>query len=159
VLPRAPAAETAVSLDGYRMCVLRAHGVEFDVDQFLTTSSLEACAVWHRGEENRFLPKTRGPVNPDSGLNVEVSDGPWSDRAVQLDEVQTFLRANATEIQRLRAWPGVEEVVLDIPVELRIGEKIAVQSEKFSAEFIEALARVGLTLKITIWPPSSEGAV
>lgn len=56
-----------------------------------------------------------------------------------------FCRNNHQELQRLRDFPGLEEVELDFPVEVR---DVAVQSDAFPAQMLSLLGglRIGLVV-------------
>ena len=111
------------------MCVLRAAGADFDVDAFLATSSLEACATFEKGQL-RFLTKPDGKRRDRSGFNADVSTKEWSDRT---DRSRT--RGHSCPLTKMScdacgAFPGVELVELDFPIYLRIGTNdVAVQSD------------------------------
>lgn len=53
-------------------CVLRVGGRNFDVDAFVTASTLKPLILYHRG--HRRLPDSRVQPDDESGLNVSVSE-------------------------------------------------------------------------------------
>jgi hypothetical protein len=59
------------------MCVLRAAGVDFDVDAFLATSSLNATSIRRKGEL-RLITKSDGPRRERSGFTADVSVKEWN---------------------------------------------------------------------------------
>lgn len=89
-------------------CVLRAVGVDFDVDAYLRTASFAAEAVFRKGRR-----RSRATVHTRSGFNAGVSDASGSDLAAQVRDAVGFLRAHRDALERLVATPGVEEVGLD----------------------------------------------
>ena len=132
------------------MCVLRASGAEFDPESFLQGSPLEAAHVFRAGEP-RLAWKPEGPKNRTSGFTVDVNDGPWNDLQRQIADACAFLDSHAAEIQRLRAWPGVQDVRLDFPVESRISMSVLAQFEFFPPAIVERAGRLGLGLEISIY--------
>jgi hypothetical protein len=136
------------------MCVLRARGVGFDVDGYLASSRFHTTATWRRGDTNQLPSKTLGLTHRDSGMIVSLCDGPWNDLSTQVPAVETFLREHEPELRQLRRFPGVDEVVLDFPIHLLIGDRVAVQSDTFPAPFVTRVGGFGFALKLTIWPPA-----
>jgi hypothetical protein len=126
--------------------VLRATGKEFDVDAFLVGSSLEPCAVYHRGEV-RF-PQPRPAVEPRerSGLHVVASVTEFVDFPQQVAEATSFLQAHAEEIRRLASFPGVEGVELDFGIERR---NVAVQNDRLPADLIRVAGSLGLSINMS----------
>ena len=140
------------------MCVLRATGAEFDVDQFLATSSLEPCAVFRRGAPRR-LSKTRGSCFERSGLKVAVSEGTWSGIEKQTADAERFLAGHRMEVERLVATAGVTDIALDFPVSLRIGEnEVMVQSDRFPVSLVRIAGTLGVALELTIYPCEASDA-
>ena len=134
------------------MCVLRAAGADFDVDSFLATSSLEVCALFHKGEL-RFTTKPDGPRRARSGFNADVSVKEWSDLPGQIQDAKAFVAANEAELRRLRSFAGVEVVALDFPIYLRIGTNdIVVQSDRLPADLLLAAGSLGIDIEVTVYP-------
>src|SRR5947208_17192694 len=108
------------------MCVLRAYGAQFSVEDFLRGSTLFACQTYRRGEP-------RLPTRPDgkrwrtSGMNVAISDASWGDLPAQVVDAERFPRDNREEIRRLRTVPGVEGMSIDFPSALRNGKGVGGQ--------------------------------
>jgi hypothetical protein len=113
------------------MCVLRASGEDFDVDEFLRSSSLKPCAIHRRGTPYLAKGQPRGRVHEASGLAIAVSGASWSDLATQVTDAERFLAAHRAEILRLVHFPGVEEATLDFSLDLRIGDGVAAQFDRF----------------------------
>ena len=135
------------------MCVLRAGGVDFDVDAFLATSSLKAIGVRRRGEL-RLASNPDGPRHERSGFTADVSVKEWNDLPGEIEDAKAFLAEHGTELLRLRSFPGVGGLELDFPVHLRIGtNQIVVQSDRLPADLLLAAGRVGVDIVITIYPP------
>ena len=135
------------------MCVLRAYGEDFDVDAFLVGSPLEPCAVMHRGVVQYSKSKRSPPEY--SGFHASVCDAEWTGVHDHVAGAMTYLERHSDELQRLRAYPGVEVLLLDVPVDLRLGRKeVAVQGESFPIELVRLAGRTGVALGITIYPAS-----
>src|SRR5262245_33247816 len=116
------------------MCVLRATGAELDAAAFLRGSPLQAIKVFRRGEPRLPRSHSEGPRYETSGITIEVSLAPRSNLEAQIADAEAFLRAHCSELQRLAAAPGLEDLTLDFPTCLRIdGERVAAQFDRFPA--------------------------
>jgi len=136
------------------MCMLRAAGCDFDVDQFLSASSIQPTKVYHKGEPHLPGTQPKGPIHPDSGFNAEVSRKAWDDLAGQIKDALTFIADHHAELNRLRFFHGVEGIEIDFPIYLRIGTNdVAVQCDRFPAGLAFAAGSHGIALTFTIWPP------
>jgi hypothetical protein len=138
------------------MCVLRITGSpSFDVDGYLLGSSLKPGKIFRAGTPR--LPKSQpgGPTHSSSGFNVDVSDGDWSNLSEQIRDASAFLAVHHAELAALSRLPSVRDVRLDFAVELRIGRSdVVVQSEFLPAALVEAAARAGIGLELSIYPVS-----
>ena len=70
-------------------CVLRATGLEFDVDSFMNSSTLKPIIVYHRGKP-RF-PDSKAETEQKSGMNLSVSVREFSDLPGQIEDAIRFL--------------------------------------------------------------------
>jgi hypothetical protein len=139
------------------MCTLRAAGLNFDVDSFLATSPIQACAVYHAGEP-KFSTKPDGPRIAKSGFNADVSRRDWADLAGQIEDAKTFLRTLEAELRRITAFPGFESMTIDFPMNLRIGtNNIVVQSDRLPADLLLLAGALGIDIALTIYPPNDDG--
>jgi len=131
-------------------CVLRARGANFDVDLFLKGFLLEPSIVYHRGK-----PRFPNSSCPDevSGMNVSVSTCEFSDLTGQVDDAIRFVSNNDQELQRLRDFPGLEEMELDFPVEER---DVAVQSDAFPAQMLSLLGSLRIGLVVSRYPATDD---
>ncbi len=138
------------------MCVLRVAGTQFDADKYLALSGLEATTVFHRGEP-RSAAKPSGKLNGHSGFTVDVSDASRDGIGGQITDAIAFLKENGNAVRMLRAAPGVEDVFLDFPVDLRIdGVNVIVQSDYLSPELVSLAGALGLGIEISIYPRDLE---
>ena len=132
------------------MCVLRASGEKFDVDEFLRSSSLKPCAVHRRSEAG-----PRG-AHEASGLSIAVSGASWSNLAAQVADAERFIATHAKEIRDLVGFRGVEEVTLDFPLDLRVGAGVAAQFDRFPPSLVRAAGELGLGLELSLYPVAPE---
>ena len=138
------------------MCVLRVSGKQFDADRYLALSGLEAIKVFRRGEP-RFASNPEGKLNDLSGFNVEVSDASWEGVSEQVEDAVAFLKENRDAIRMLRSAPGVEDMSLDFPVDLRIDRvNIVSQLDYFPPELISLAGALGLGIEISVYPRDLE---
>lgn len=134
------------------MCTLRARGVDFDVDAFLKTTSLTPSLVFRKGDPRRANSAPDGPKYEKSGVCIGTSDAEWSDLPAQVAETERFLLTHQEAIQSLGNMPGIEDFLLDFPIELRAdGVKIAVQTDLFPSSLVRIAATMGLGLALSIY--------
>lgn len=134
------------------MCVLRVRGKDFDVGAFLMNSSIHPCKVYRRGEPRLAASQPEGPKHEHSGFNADVSTREWDDLSGQIGDAKEFLARHRTDIERLRALPGVSDLEIDFPIRLRIGTNdIVVQSNSFPADLLLAAGSLGIAVTFTIW--------
>lgn len=140
------------------MCVLRAAGADFEPAAFLEGSSLEPTKVYKKGQPRLPRSAPDGPKHDTSGITVAVSDAAWSDLPAQVADAERFLETHQTEIERLARAPGIAELALDFPIELRIdGASVVAQFDRFPASLVGLAGQLGLALELSIYP-SSDGA-
>jgi hypothetical protein len=130
-------------------CILRASGTDFEVDEFLKTSSLDALSVFHRGETqisgSSATPRRAG----QSGVIVSVSTREFSDLRSQIQDAIKFLLENDRELKRLRDFPGLERMEMDFPVEDR---DVVFQSDGFPPNLLSLLGGLAIGLVISRHP-------
>lgn len=133
-------------------CVLRAVGSEFEPDEFLRDSDLDADPVYRRGDP-KFSSLPEGAKWSASGFHVGVSDADFHDLAGQIRDTLDFLREHEAELQRLVSFQGVECVVLDFGIARR---DVAVQSDAFPPVLLALAGRLNLHIELSQYPISSE---
>jgi hypothetical protein len=132
-------------------CVLRASGTNFDVDEFLKTSSLDALTAFHRGELQ--VPSSSVTRKSEcSGMNVSVSTREFSDLRGQIKDAIEFLSRNDRELRRLRDFDGLERMDLDFPVEDR---DVVYQRDAFPHKLLSLLGGLGIGLIVSRYPAHS----
>ncbi len=132
-------------------CVLRASGRNFDVDEFLKTSSLDALAAFHRGETQ--LPSSSVTRKSEvSGMHVSVSTREFSDLTGQIADAIEFLSKNGRELKRLRDFPGLERMDLDFPIEDR---DVVYQRDGFPPQLLSLLGGLRIGLVVSRYPVPS----
>ncbi len=138
-------------------CVLRASGTNFDVDEFLKTSSLDALTAFHRGEV-QFQTSSVTRKSEYSGMNVSVSAREVSDLRGQIRDAIEFLSKNEHELKRLRDFPGLQRMDLDFPIEDR---DVVYQRDAFPHKLLSLLGELGIGLIVSRYPAHSavEGQV
>jgi len=134
------------------MCVLRASGIEFEVDRFLRKTPFTPCAVFRRGTSRS--QNSSGPINKISGFNLVISNAPRDDLPAQVAEAEQFLAEHTREIRRLVRFPGLEGVGLDFAIHRRAADAAIAQFYCFPASFVRTVARLGLSLELSLYPVS-----
>lgn|SRR5690348_6818028 len=136
-------------------CVLRAGGVDFAVDTFLSTSTLRPVAVFRKGQPQYPTVKPVGPRLEVSGLHIVVSEADFSMLQAQVADAIEFLEQNRTELSHLKAFPGIEEMTLDFGIEER---EVAAQRERFPPKLLGLLGELGIWLAFTLYPAQEADA-
>ena len=138
------------------MCVLRVSGKHFDVDGHLTPSGLAPYKVFRAGEP-RWNSRPDGERHEVSGFAVDVSRGSRSSLAGQASDAVAFLKQHGDALTVLRAAPGVEDMRLDFPLDLRIDrETVMAQYDYFPPELVSLAGALGLGLELSIYPVDLE---
>jgi hypothetical protein len=123
-------------------CVLRAAGVDFDVDKFVESSSLSPCEVYYKGESRR----RQGKLYEKSGFNIVVSAASGDDLQQQIDDALRFLEQNQAEVKRLLSY--AEEASLDFGVWQR-GE--FGHYYNFPPELLRLAGGLGLCIELSVY--------
>ncbi len=132
-------------------CILRASGSNFDVDEFLKVSSLDALTAFRRGAV-QFLASSVTRKSDYSGMDVSVSTREVSDLSGQVDDAVGFLKENDHELRRLRDFPGLERMDLDFPVEDR---DVVFQRDGFPHQLLSLLGGLHIGLIVSRYPAHS----
>ena len=133
------------------MCVLRVTGSNFDVEEFLRTSGLHPYMAYKAGDP-RAPFRSDGSVYSTSGFRVEVSHAAWSNLPGQVSDACAFLERHAGELRALAALATVEDMRLDFPIELRIGQNVVAQFDYLPPELIKAAGALGMGIELSTYP-------
>lgn len=118
------------------MCVFRVTGKEFDAELHLALSGFTACRVFRAGEP-RSKSYPEGKRNEVSGFTVDVSRHSGNNLPGQVIDAIAFLKEHEQAIAKLRSAPGVDDIRLDFPIDLRIDrQKVMAQFDYFPAELV-----------------------
>ena len=138
------------------MCVLRVTGKQFDADRWLADSGLTACKVFRAGEPQSSV-RADGKRCEVSGFNVDVSRRSWDSLSGQVADAIAFLKEHDEAIAKLRLAPGVDDIRLDFPLELRIDRRtVMAQFDYFPPELVARAGALGLGLEVSLYPPELE---
>lgn len=132
-------------------CVLRASGKDFDVDGFIENSSFEPCRIFHKGE---LKTKDKSKKRNQSGFNLVVSDADLDKFIEQMEDAVGFLKENYGEIQRLKDFPGLEDVMLDFAV--GITQEYYSKNILLDNLLMEEAVRCGVKINISVYKTSDE---
>src|SRR3712207_5741595 len=113
--------------------VLRAAGVEFDVERFVARCTLPVCATYRRGDPVLPTARPRGRRYDRSGVHVLVSEAGFDKFPKQVADAIEFLREHGKHVRRLCKFPGVEGASRDSGIARR---DVAVQSDRLPAELV-----------------------
>ena len=132
-------------------CVLRAYGKIFEVDKFLQNSKLKPIAIWRKGEakwKNKPERKCK-----DSGFSCDVSRKDFNNLKGQISDAVKFLKSNQSQLKKLVALSGVENVGLDFGIERR---DAYVQFDCFPSELLLLAGKLGIDVALTQYPISKK---
>lgn len=86
-----------------------AHGENFDVDLFLSTTTLRPSCVWHKGQSS---PGHRQPLT--SGFDIVLGDGKALDVYAQQRIAIEYIQNNLDALKSLGESPGMEHYIVFI---------------------------------------------
>ncbi len=135
--------------------VLRAYGVEFNVDEFLAGCTRPVCAVKRRGAPVSPASQPDGRRHEQSGIHILASDADFSEFPRQVEESVMFLHRNEAEVRRLCQFTGVEGVTLDFGIERR---DVPVQCDRLPAELVRLPGSLGLNIELSQYPSGKKTA-
>lgn len=134
-------------------CILRAAGADFNVDEFMGSSSLAIDTSWRKGEKRSRI-ETSEEVNSSSGVRVIASHADFTELAKQVADATSFLKQNLSAIQGLSSYPGVEWVLLDFGAEMR---PPGWASFTFPVDMVRLAAAAGAAISLSVYPTDSDG--
>ena len=127
-------------------CILRVSGRQLDVTKYLSESAFEnrTDTVFHIGE-----PRTSGSrsVNPTTGFTVLVGEG---DVAKQTAAAIAFVDQYHSELLRLSAYPGIEQLTLDFGWEFDLSTMLT-YSYRFAPELLSKCGPLRIGLEVTLY--------
>lgn len=129
--------------------------MEFDVDRYLAEVDLQdvLLVVYRKGQ---VTPRARRHPATQSGFNLSVSEAEFSDAEGQIEDARAFLARYERELAHLKGFPGVEDIVLDFPIEDR---DVASQADFFPSDLLGQMGALGIGLEVTRYPRPEPGTV
>lgn len=125
-------------------CVFRVASIDFNVDEFLATTSLHPCDVYRKGE-----PKVKsGKLHDKSGITVVVSEASGDEFAQQIQDAIVFLENNKAEINRLQNYVKSAEMGLDFGI---WSKEIFVQSYYLPPKLLQLAGDIGIGIELSIY--------
>lgn len=132
-------------------CILRVHGRNFAVDDFLARSALEPYEVWHKGDKREHRPQPA--LHNDSGFKMVASTADLADFEGQIRDVVQFLTENFDDLSKLKSEPGVDDIRLDFGLSFR---KVCAQYEYFPPELIRLAGALGMGIEVSHYGVSNQ---
>jgi hypothetical protein len=127
-------------------CYLNASGRKFDVDSFLQRTTLDANAVFYRGQTLKVL-KEKQQV---SGFSVTICHTRvFGDLSPQIPKALKFLRKHQKELLRLSRFPGVSDLRLVFPCCQPEG---TYGVERFPAELVGLAGSCRIGIELSFYP-------
>lgn len=128
-------------------CVLRVFGNEFNVDDYLKESSFLPCKIFRKGEPRSSKPNAK--LLTDSGFNLDVSHADFEFSEQQLSDAIEFLKSNSRELNRLKDFPGIEEICLDFAIS--VSDVWFSKSIRLNVQLIEEAAKYRIEIEISLY--------
>ncbi len=99
-----------------------AHGESFDVDAFLSKTSLTFDHIWHRGDlrDHPFVKSK----HPTSGVEIVLGDGLTIPFLKQERIAIDYIKDNKEDLKYIGMFPGVKTFILGLQYRLEIAENI-----------------------------------
>lgn len=133
-------------------CLLNASGADFDVDSFLLTSKWRNVAnVFRRSEPTGI--KLR-PVREYSGFGLSISDPDEEQLEPQIRDATKFIEENGAELERLAAFPGINEI--EFSILLFMLEDTACYPISLPSQFLLLSGKYGVSVTLCVCKASAE---
>ncbi len=97
-------------------CILRIAGEDFDVDAFISKSTIVAYNRFYKGDA-KYKSKPDGTKVERSGCAIEVSKVEFENFHQQVDDAILYLNQNKEKLQLIKAIPEIQYAVLDFGVD------------------------------------------
>lgn len=114
------------------------------MDAFLADSNLKPYRVHHLGE---IILRSRRFTDNGFSLDVSSVDG---DLPAQVKDAIGFLTKHQTELQRLRDYPGVDDMRLDFGYDRR---DVAAQFDYLPPDLLARVGELGIGIELSLYPP------
>ena len=133
--------------------LLRAHGKDFDVDEFIKNSNLTIHKISRAGSPARPTIDPNGRKLKRSGLTVIVSNADFETFELQLKESFYFIRDNIDELRRLAQFPGVQSFVIDFGANIY---PPGYSSFRFPYPLLCMAGEVKVDLELSVYPAEAD---
>lgn len=133
-------------------CILNASGANFDVDAFLATSGWRNVANIFRRDEPTGI-KLR-PDRQYSGFGIHVSDLEEERLDPQIQDATKFIHENGPELERLAAFPGVDDI--EFFIGLFWHEDTVCSSFSLPSQFLLLAGKHRISVTLNIYEVSEE---
>jgi hypothetical protein len=121
---------------------------DFDPKQILSTTPWAVDRTWTAGTPDRKH------VAEDSGFSVVVSEADFDQFQKQVQDAVSFIRAEVSELARLRASPGVRVITFNFGVAQR---DQPAWSLSFPPELIELAGKLRIEIEVTLYAVTGVG--
>lgn len=137
-------------------CVLRIGGLNFQVEEYLAATGLEATRVWLVGTPRSYA-KSAKEVHEESGCNITVSEADFDQLEQQKTEAVNFLERHLAVLQQLSefGWSMDDGAVLDFGIYNRM-DQCYFQSDYFEPRLLYLLAQLRFTLGLSQYGTASD---
>lgn len=128
-------------------CLLTVSGTDLHIEDLLEQLRIEPYRFWRKGESR--LETRPDLLNDHSGASFDVSEADIGEHDQQISDAISFLQENLEDIQRMKTFPGVDEVGVDFGLEFK--DSFA-PSDYLPAELIALAGRAGISICLSHYP-------
>jgi hypothetical protein len=134
-------------------CILRIAGENFDVDTFISKSTIVAYNRFYKGDA-KYKSKPDGAKVERSGCSIEVSKVKFENFHRQVDDAILYLNQNKDKLQLIKAIPEIQYAVLDFGVDYDCDK--FTQTHYLSNEFLKLVSELGIGIELSIYQSTDE---
>ena len=127
-------------------CLLRVRGILFDPGAFLKGAAVSPATIWQRGQP-RLSTREDRKVHGDAGFTLEISNADGYALSTQVQDATAFLERNSQELNRLKEFPGLEDIVIDFCVFRKRG--IVAATYSLGSELITVAGKLGIQIDVS----------
>ena len=135
-------------------CVLHVSSSDTDLAPFIAKSRLPIYQSHRRGEMPTIGRKKS--AHEDFGFKCDVSDREFSDLPGQIADALLFIQRHEAELRELRAEYKIDDLRLDFPHWLRIGEATITQSDYLPPSLLSIAGDLGIGIELSLYTRSED---
>lgn len=100
------------------------------------------------------MSNAKSKIRTNSECSFVVSEADMDQFDKQVKDATTYVKRNQRYIRKMVRFRGVKGVVLDFGIELR---NVMIHSDFLPPKFLQAIAKSGVTVELSHYPPMRKG--